>query len=96
MKLVGDDPHFQALRYRNDQRLAALKSSHRLYEEKREPTSVEPDIFIWPYANVDLASIQAAHNNAAAQQQYAGYVPGRTLGQLLGCDLSGLGVFHDR
>jgi hypothetical protein len=89
MKLIGDDPHFQALRYRNEQRLAALKASHRLYEEKREPTSVEPT----PFTNFDLASIQTAYNNAVAQQQYAGYVPGSALGQILGLGGRGASLF---
>lgn len=39
MRLIGEDPKHKALRARNEARLAALKASHRLYEDKRESTS---------------------------------------------------------
>lgn len=38
-KLIGEADEHKALRHRNEQRLAALKKSNRLYEDKRESTS---------------------------------------------------------
>lgn len=36
MKLIGDDPRFQELRRRNDERIAALKKAGRLYEDREK------------------------------------------------------------
>lgn len=57
MKLVGDDPQFQALRARNEARLAALKKANRLTEERN----------VQPIASGSSADSYAL---AFAQQQF--------------------------
>lgn len=57
MKLIGDDPEFQALRARNEARLAALKKANRLTEDRN----------VKPIASGSSADSYAL---AIAQQQY--------------------------
>lgn len=81
MMLIGTDPRHQAIRRRNEQRLAALKASNRLYEAKSEPS---PTRNLTP---AELGYIQSACNVSAADQQWSG-------SQLWG--IGGLGIFDDR
>lgn len=66
MKNIGEDPRHQALRERNEARLAALKASNRLYEPKEEKKH-----------DSALASrnqaLQLAYNNQLAALQSGGW-----------------------
>lgn len=73
-RLIGADPRFQALRERNDARLAALKASKQLHEDKHKNAS--PATTGHP-AQHDHAAYQRALNAQLAAQQNAsnGYYP---------------------
>lgn len=77
MKLVGEDPQHRALRYRNEQRLAALKAANRLYEVKSEqPTSARhPATNV--YGTTDFLKL-------AYYQRGTGYEAGSALAGILG------------
>lgn len=75
MALIGEDPEFKALRHRNEQRLVALKATHRLYEDKSESTTSRNE-------SAELS----AYPNAAGPLGCA-YVPGAALGSILGYPL---------
>ena len=79
MKRIGDDPAHRALRYRNEQRLAALKASNRLYEDKRESTPA------WNCCSDNL-QYQNQLNVIYGSSTY-GYCPGSALGSILGANL---------
>jgi len=84
MKLIGEDPEFKALRRRNEQRLAALKANHRLYEDKREPAAATGNR-LKLYAN--CAPI-VNWDDYPALANLAGLA---TAGNAYGADLAGIG-----
>lgn len=63
MKLIGDDPEFQALRARNEARLAALKKANRLTEDR----NVKPIASGSSADSYYLAQQQCSNSNAGAQ-----------------------------
>ncbi len=72
-KLIGQHEDYRALRRRTEQRLAALKASNRLYEDKNEPATAR-----------SCASASALANCAEFQSSIYQYQRDAALSQLLG------------
>ena len=89
IKCIGDDPRHKALRHRNEQRLAALKASNRLYEDKRESVASGN----CPAASSANFEYQRALNTFYNQTtaNLGNYTPGAALGSILGSNF-----FNDR
>lgn len=86
MKNIGEDPRHQALRERNEARLAALKASNRLYEPKEEKKHDSA-----PAPRNQNRQFQLAYNQLAAQQSAA-----NGFSNAYGCSCLGgsLGGYH--